>query len=214
MEILSNYLIIDSNDRNKTIHPNPDSYTVQLNDILKNVTYIKLVYAVYNKYGKNMYVNLHVEEFSPNAISNNQFIKDSFTQLPLIDYITEYKNDVYESDKRLLNNPISKLSKLTIKFLDNEGQLYSVGEHMLKFRIEYYNHNEVPEIHLNKRNTQMISHLNKIGLSTQIFTKDDLKEALKKKAKEFSGNEEVMRDLKKAYIFLKERTTHILPNRG
>ena len=60
----------------------------------------------------------------------------------------------------------------------------------------------------------MISHLNKIGLYTQIFTKDDLKEALKKKAKEFSGNEEVMRDLKKAYIFLKERTTHILPNRG
>ena len=85
---------------------------------------------------------------------------------------------------------------------------------MMKFRIEYYNHNEVPEIHLNKRNTQMISHLNKIGLSTQIFTKDDLKEALKKKVKEFPGNEEVMRDLKKAYIFLKERTTHILPNRG
>lgn len=214
MEILSNYLIIDSNDRNKKIHPNPDSYTVQLNDILKNVTYIKLVYAVYNKQGKNMYVNLHIEEFSPNAISNNQYIKDAFTQLPLIDYITEYKNDVYESDKRLLNNPISKLSKLTIKFIDNDGQLYSVGEHMMKFRIEYYNHNEVPEIHLNKRNTQMISHLNKIGLSTQIFTKDDLKEALKKKVKEFSGNEEVMRDLKKAYIFLKERTTHILPNRG
>jgi hypothetical protein len=214
MEILSNYLIIDSNDRNKKIHPNPDSYTVQLNDILKNVTYIKLVYAVYNKQGKNMYVNLHIEEFSPNAISNNQYIKDSFTQLPLIDYITEYKNDVYESDKRLLNNPISKLSKLTIKFIDNDGQLYSVGEHMMKFRIEYYNHNEVPEIHLNKRNTQMISHLNKIGLSTQIFTKDDLKEALKKRVKEFSGNEEVMRDLKKAYIFLKERTTHILPNRG
>ena len=214
MEILSNYLIIDSNDRNKKIHPKPDSYTVQLNDILKNVTYIKLVYAVYNKQGKNMYVNLHIEEFSPNAISNNQYIKDSFTQLPLIDYITEYKNDVYESDKRLLNNPISKLSKLTIKFIDNDGQLYSVGEHMMKFRIEYYNHNEVPEIHLNKRNTQMISHLNKIGLSTQIFTKDDLKEALKKKVKEFPGNEEVMRDLKKAYIFLKERTTHILPNRG
>ena len=211
MEILSNYLIIDSHDRDKNIYPNPDSYTIQLHDVLKNITYIKLVYAIYNKHGNNMYVNLHIEEFSPNAISNNQYLKDSFTQLPLIDYINEYKNEIiimdYESDKHLLNNPISKLTKITIKFIDNDGALYTVGEHMLKFRIEYYNHNGAPEIHLNKKDTQLITHLNTIGLSSQVYTREQLKESLKNKVINFSENKTAMREIKKAYLFLKERIT-------
>jgi hypothetical protein len=143
-EIQSFYLVVDSRDRNVTVYPDTNNYVIQLEDGVKNVTEVELIYALYHKKDEEFYVNLQIEEFLPDTISNNQYSKSAFVQLPMTDYVNEFTNNRI-SAKKIFKQPISKLNRLTIKFVNHDGQFNKVGEHFLKFEIKCYNSSEVIE---------------------------------------------------------------------
>ena len=145
MEIQKTHLLIDSRERNLDIFPSFNDYVIKLDNIIKNVISVNLIYAIYPKSGDENYVNLCIEEFNTKCISNNDVLRDAFIQLPLLTYFNEFRQDVH--NKVHFRKPISKLSKLSIKFLDYFGQKYEIGDHFLRFEIEYYVYNSNPEFH-------------------------------------------------------------------
>ena len=150
-----NYILIDSRDRDINIYKEPDSYVIKLNDVIKNLFSVKLVYALYPKHGTEFYTNLYIEEFSPNAISNNQYLVESFTQLPMMSYYNEYKSELSDKIGKFYEQPIPKLSRLTIRFQSYDGSTTVMGDHLLKFEIEYFVYDGTPE--LNKINSKIFN---------------------------------------------------------
>jgi hypothetical protein len=141
-----NYILIDSRDRNISIHPEPNTYVLKLNDIVKNIFSVKLVYALYPKHGNEFYTNVHIEEFAPNAVSNNRYLMESFTQIPMMNYYNEYKSELSDKIGKYFELPIPKLTQLTIKFINYGGELAIMGEHFLKFEIEHLIYDGPPEM--------------------------------------------------------------------
>lgn len=135
------YLLIDSRERDVNIYPNPNQYVIHLENSIKNVESIVLLHAIYpKKHGTELYVTLHVDELHPKAVSNNDGLKKSFAQLPMINFLNEYKHDLSTPNHltgRIFEQPLAKLNKLSISFLDFNGELSVMGEHFLKFEVEY-----------------------------------------------------------------------------
>ena len=188
-----NYILIDSRDRDINIYKEPDSYVIKLNDVIKNLFSVKLVYALYPKHGTEFYTNLYIEEFSPNAISNNQYLVESFTQLPIMSYYNEYKSELSDKIGKFYEQPIPKLSRLTIRFQSYDGSTTVMGDHLLKFEIEYFVYDGTPE--LNKINSKIFN------LPNSIYSKKDLNREYKRLRKIAQSNEEID-TLKKEYLRL------------
>ena len=188
-----NYILIDSRDRDVKIYKEPDSYVIKLNDVIKNLFSVKLVYALYPKHGTEFYTNLYIEEFSPNAISNNQYLVESFTQLPMMSYYNEYKSELSDKIGKFYEQPIPKLSKLTIRFQSYDGTTTVMGDHLLKFEIEYYVFDGTPE--LNKINSKLFN------LPNDSYSKKDLNREYKRLRKNAQSDEEIA-ILKKEYLRL------------
>lgn len=125
---------IDSQYRDLEKYASPSQYTISFESIFKNVVSFQLVFAVYEKNGVEPYVNLVIEEMSPNLISNSNPISGSFCQLPLISPLNTYNTSLYKCVKTF-EKPLAKLSKLSIKFVKSDGTLYPMREHFLKFEI-------------------------------------------------------------------------------
>jgi hypothetical protein len=135
---------IDSNFRDKSIYPNPSSYTISFDNVFKNVASVELVYAIYEKNGVDLYINMQVDELSPNLISNSNHISGSFCQLPLIHPLNSYDSSTYKSIK-IFDKPLAKLSKFTIRFLKPDGSLYNMRDHMLRFEVNCMKMNGTPK---------------------------------------------------------------------
>jgi hypothetical protein len=125
---------IDSRHRDMAKFPNASQYTVYFDNVFQNVVSVSLVFAVYEKTGTELYVNLHIEEMSPNLISNSNHVSGSFCQLPMTNALNTYDTSMYKCTKQF-EKPLAKLSKLTIKFIKSTGELYNMREHFLKFEI-------------------------------------------------------------------------------
>ena len=125
---------VDSQFRDHEIHQTPSEYTVKFDTIFKNVVSFQLVFAVYEKNGVESYVNLVVDEMSPNLISNSNPVSGSFCQLPLISTLNTYNSSLYKCVKTF-EKPLAKLSKLTIRFIKSDGSTYPMRDHFLKFEI-------------------------------------------------------------------------------
>ncbi len=125
---------VDSRHRDITKFPNPSQYTVYFDNIFQNVVSVSLVFAVYEKTGTELYVNLHIEEMSPNLISNSNHVSGSFCQLPMTTTLNTYDTSMYKCTKQF-EKPLAKLSKLTIKFINSNGDLYYMRDHFLKFEV-------------------------------------------------------------------------------
>lgn len=193
-------LTIDSRDRDKSVYPLPNSYVYFLYDVIKNVEKVDLVYALYEKVGTEFYVNLHIDEFQNNVVSNNNTIRGAFMQLPLLNYMNEFAADKFTSSQ-LFQKPISKLSRLTIKFMAYDGSLYPMKEHLLIFKISYFAY--IGNIHFHANGSMNIEdeHLILLDLHPN-YTKDELNEsyAMKKSSlqtQQASANE--LAALKRAY---------------
>ena len=174
MELRKNYLLIDSRDRDTNKYPDPNKYIYYIHDTIKNIFSVKLVYALYPKHGVEFYTNLFIEEFSPNAISSNRFLRDAFTQLPLPNYFNEYNADISNGIGKTFSKPISKLNKLSIEFLNYDGENSIMGDHLLKFEIQYYVYDGI----IDSNQLTKISDI--LDVSTN-YNKNDLKKAYKAK---------------------------------
>lgn len=95
---------------------------------------MSLVFAVYEKVGTELYVNMYIEELSPNLVSNSNHIAGSFCQLPLTDALNVYDTSMYKCTK-IFEKPLSKLTKLSIQFIDADGVIQPMREHFLKFEV-------------------------------------------------------------------------------
>lgn len=193
-----NYILIDSRDRDMKVYKEPNEYVIKLNDVIKNLFSVKLVYALYPKHGTEFYTNLYIEEFSPNAISNNQYLVESFTQLPMMNYYNEYKSELSDKIGKYYDQPIPKLSKLTIRYQSYDGTITVMGDHLLKFEIEYYVFDGTPE--LNKINSTIFN------LPSTSFTRKDLNREYKRLRKNAQSDEEINR-LKTEYLRLVDKTS-------
>ena len=180
MKRKKNYILIDSRDRDTNVYKEPDSYVIKLNDVIKNVFLVKLVYALYPKHGTEFYTSLHIEEFSPNAVSNNQYLVESFTQLPMINYYNEYRSELSDKVGKHFEQPIPKLSKLTIKFIGYDGRPTVMGDHFLKFEIEYYVFDGPPELTNNKMLIKDTTTTNNLFNLSEPYTKKDLNRAYRR----------------------------------
>lgn len=125
---------VDSRHRDTTKFPTPSQYTVYFDNIFQNVVSVSLVFAVYEKTGTELYVNLHIEEMSPNLISNSNHVSGSFCQLPMTTALNTYESSMYKCTKQF-EKPLAKLSKLTIKFINSRGEIHMMRDHFLKFEV-------------------------------------------------------------------------------
>ena len=137
-ELLKKYVIIDSRERDSNLYPDASEYVITIEDTIRNVFSVELIYALYHKNGTEFYVNLQIDEFSLDTISTNSATKKAFVQLPLTDYINEFNSNRTSAFKEFLQ-PIGKLGKLSIKFVQFDGGYHDIGEHLLKFEIKHYN---------------------------------------------------------------------------
>lgn len=125
---------VDSRYRDTKKYPHSYEYTVPFQDVYKNVVSVELVFAVYEKVATDLYCNIYIEELTPNLKSNSNIIEGSFTQLPMVNNINTYDRGQYRSIK-LFDKPLSKLSKLTIRFLKPDGTPYMIRDHFLRFEV-------------------------------------------------------------------------------
>ena len=125
---------VDSKFRDFEKHPSASEYIMDFENIFKNVVTIQLVFAIYEKTGVDNYVNLWIEELSPNLVSNSNHISGSFCQLPLTTALNVYNTSMYKCSKTF-EKPLAKLSKLTIKFLRSDGSVYPMKDHFLNFEV-------------------------------------------------------------------------------
>jgi hypothetical protein len=146
-EVLKKNLIIDSRERDMIIYPNANDYVIHMEDILRNVCSAELVYALYHKNGTEFYVNLQIDEFTPNMISTNSECMKAFVQLPLVDYINEFTSHRTSALNEFIQ-PLGKLGKLTIKFKQYNGEYHDIGEHFLKFEIKHFN--SIGDVNINE----------------------------------------------------------------
>lgn len=189
------YLAIDSRFRNKTAYPNPWNYVVNLDDVFKNVISVELVYAVFEKVGTEQYVNLCIDELTPNVFSNSNYIKGSFTQLPIVPNIYRafqiYDNTKFKSIK-VFQKPLSKFHKMTVRFLNPDGNVYQIKDHFMRFEITCMKSQGVNEWKnfeiIGNHNISMFQAVQEwnpryILDLPETFTEENLKKAFAKKAK-------------------------------
>lgn len=215
------YLAIDSRFRDKTAYPNAWNYVVNFDNVFRNVISVELVYAVFEKVGTEQYVNLCIEELTPNVQSNSNYIKSSFTQLPIVPNIYRafqiYDNTKFKSIK-IFQKPLAKFHKMTIRFLNPDGNVYQIKDHFMRFEVTCMKSQGVNEW----KNFEIIGNNNismyqayqgwnprrVLDLPDQ-YSEENLKRAFAKKAKVYKGvdsikYEECKRAFKELFAQLQE----------
>ena len=140
------YIFIDSRYRDTTTYISPSQYVVSFDNVFKNVITVELVHAIYGRSGQETekYVNLHVEELSPNIVANHNASMGAFTQLPFYNE----NNSVYEYNKQMFSSirkfekPLMKLSKLSITFADKDKKIFPIADHILRFEVTCFRMND------------------------------------------------------------------------
>lgn len=130
------YVSVDSRDRNKELYPDPNSYTITFPDKLTNVLQVELVYAQYEKYTNEAYINLIIDECAPNTLTLNNatYNTNAFTQLPVTQAFNEYTRNMFRSIKRFAP-PKPSMTRMTISFRTSTGLRGGVKDHFLRFEI-------------------------------------------------------------------------------
>lgn len=191
---------IDGEFRDKSKFPSAHTYNVVFDNVFKNVVSVELVLAIYGKYTIDQYMNLCIDELSPNLESNSNHVRGSFTQLPLVENLNRYDKGMYESIK-IFEKPIAKLHKFSIRFLTPNGTEYPIREHFLRFQVTCMRSQAISEW----KNLEVISKSvpvfsngefkphEVLGLP-EVFDEDALMRAFKEKAKFYKGRDTVRYD--------------------
>jgi len=125
---------VDSRYRDVELYPSLSQYVVNIPTPFKNVVRVELVSAIYEKYGTENYLNVHIDELGGNLESNNNGIVGVFTQLPLIHPLNLYSSDQFRS-VRVFERPLAKLGRLSIRFRSPDGEEYPMQDHLMRFEV-------------------------------------------------------------------------------
>lgn len=213
------YVFVDSRYRDTSTYISASQYVVSFENVFKNVISVELVHAIYGRSGQDTekYVNLYIEELSPNIVSNHNAGMGAFTQLPFYNAI----NNLYEYDKqsyvslRKFEKPLMKLSKLSITFADKDKKIFPITDHILRFEVTCFRMNDNIEewdnfriISNSVRSTEPVIKKDPfilLGVSQGNYNLNILATAFKHKAKQLRKNGMTKRDydeLKEAFTFL------------
>lgn len=213
------YIAIDSRYRDIKKHPSAANYVIHLDTVFKNVISVELVHAIYDRptgAAALKYVNLFIDELAANVTTNSDYMKGSFTQLPITENSMGrsliYTGQLYKSIKNF-SKPIAKLARMTIRFVGFDGSVFTIGEHYLRFEVTCMKGAGVPEW----RNMDVVSNSANIfqnttavaspsladpnewnprkvlGLTAQ-YTEDELKRAFVRKAKIYKNVDKMKYD--------------------
>ena len=128
------YLTVSSRDRDTSIYANGSQFSVFLPREFKNVYSIELLQAIIpnqNSVLNEPYLVLTVDELDDIMYSNNKTIAEGFAMLML----TPPNGNFISIDNRIHENTIlyfgtnnkAKLSKMTIKITDVDGNIFDFG---------------------------------------------------------------------------------------
>lgn len=132
---------VDSLARDRTFHPNPSKYVVDFSIPFKNVIQVELVQAIYDKFGSDKVINLHIPELDSELETNNLNISSVFAQLPVINPTNLYSGGVSNVRFfRTFERPLSKLGRMTMLFTSYDGSPYSMQDHHLIFEVTTCTH--------------------------------------------------------------------------
>ena len=213
------YVFIDSRYRDTSTYISPSQYAISFENVFKNVITVELVHAIYGRSGQDTekYVNLYIEELSPNIVSNYNAGMGAFTQLPFynpVNNLYEYNKQSYSS-LRKFEKPLMKLSKLSITFADKDKKIFPITDHILRFEVTCFRMNDNVEewdnfriISNSVRSTEPIIKKDPyilLGVSQGSYDLNILANAFKQKARHLRKNGMTKRDydeLKEAFTFL------------
>jgi hypothetical protein len=130
-------IVVSSMARDVEKYPSPAYYVVPLEDTLKNIVSIELVYALYDRVTADRFASMILREASSaDVISNCNTASRAFTQLPMTHAVNEYTPQrTYRSLHTFQGGPLSKLDRLTIAFASPDGKGYPMREHLLRFEV-------------------------------------------------------------------------------
>lgn len=128
--------LIDSRSRNKNVYPDASRYAVNIATPFKNVVKVELANAIYERNGQENFVYLNIDELDGNLETNNNEVRGSFTQLPLLHSVNNYNSGItHFRSVRLFERPLARLARMSISFLNHDGSLYPMQDHALRFEI-------------------------------------------------------------------------------
>lgn len=146
---------VDSHNRNQTLWPNPNVYTLHLTTPILNISEVELVSAQLPSLGGSQFVTLDILELKSTthltadalqlrgnvATATSNTFDGSFATIPIkISGDAEFYNANYRISTKYISH-IDKLDRLTISWRQpNNGTLLDCGRNMflLKFKSEMY----------------------------------------------------------------------------
>ena len=136
MEVFT--IFVDSQFRDKAMYPSSGSYVIHLDNVLKGVASIELSHAMYPSVSGMKYANMWIDE-AQSTLFSNASAKGAFTQLLMIEReegaMNTYSGLTSFKTVKTFEQPLMKLSRLTIKFTTPSGDPCAIGEHLLRIDI-------------------------------------------------------------------------------
>ena len=131
-----NFLSINSIDRDVTLYPSPNKYTVFLNEKYKNVQSIELLDATLPDQAdiqQEPYLLLQIDQITNTIDSLNTPMQQAFAILKTIPpaspgYFLSVDTNTCEKITKTYRQPLAELSKLTISIRKSDGSLFNFGE--------------------------------------------------------------------------------------
>ena len=144
MQTRTRTVVVSSLARDVAKYPSPAYYVVPLEDTIRDVVSVELVYALYDRVNADRFVSLVLREAaSTDVVSNCQTASHAFTQLPMTHAVNEYTPQrSYRSICTFTGGPLAKLDRLTIAFAGQDGRAYPMRDHLLRFELITFSHRD------------------------------------------------------------------------
>ena len=126
-------VVVDSRDRDRAVYPTSQAYVVRLNDELKDVVSAELRQAIYASGSTGLsggYACVIVEELRSTQVATNTRVRESCALLHLDRAVLD--NQTFAVECPVVS---SRISKLTVRFVDSGGDPIDLGEHLLRFDV-------------------------------------------------------------------------------
>lgn len=144
----THFLVISSADRDLTMHPSSNRFTLELTEDYKNIFSVELIQAIIpdrNQVTQEPYLLLKIDELERTMKSNNKHISNAFAILQpakptVADHFIQLDKRIAENVILYYKTPKASLSKLTVTVTDFLGQPFDFGgdntldkEHQITF---------------------------------------------------------------------------------
>jgi hypothetical protein len=127
------YICINSIERDTSVYPNSNNFSINLNETFKNIYSIELIDATLpdkNNIQQEPYILLQINEISDTINSTNAALSNSFAILKLAPPISSgffisMDKSSWEKTPKIYKEPKASLNKMTISIKKSDGTLFN-----------------------------------------------------------------------------------------